>query len=100
MEILQDKLLAQAKLLAKFGLNLGRPTLNTLKASKHANMKELRFEWASEVQRAAFALDPKRQAILLTTGDKVGADQRRFYKRLIVVADARYDDHLATLRNT
>ncbi|MBX3700007.1 MAG: type II toxin-antitoxin system RelE/ParE family toxin [Dokdonella sp.] len=99
-EDLQDELLAHAKLLAEFGPNLGRPTVDTLKASKHANMKDLRFEWASEVWRVAFAFDPKRQAILLTAGDKAGADQRRFYKRLIAMADARYDDHLATLRNT
>ena len=43
------------------------------------------------------AFDPQRQAILLVGGDKCGADQRRFYKRLLTVADARYDDHLATL---
>jgi len=98
-EDLQDELLAHAKLLAEFGPNLGRPTVDTLKASKHANMKELRFEWAGEVWRVAFAFDPKRQAILLTAGDKAGANQRRFYRRLINVADARYDDHLATLRN-
>jgi hypothetical protein len=35
--------------------------------------------------------------IVLVGGDKGGADQRRFYKRLLTVADARYDDHLATL---
>lgn len=63
-------------------------------------MKEPRFEWTGEVWRVAFAFDPKRQAILLTAGDKAGADQRRFYKRLIAVADTRYDDHLAALRNT
>ena len=45
----------------------------------------------------AFAFDPKRQAILLVGGDKGGADQRRFYKRLIAMADDRYDDHLASL---
>ena len=45
----------------------------------------------------AFAFDPHRQAIVLVGGDKGGADQRRFYKRLLAVADARYDDHLATL---
>lgn len=99
-EDLQDELLAHAKLLAEFGPHLGRPTVDTLKASKHANMKELRFEWAKEVWRVAFAFDPKRQAILLTAGDKAGTNQRRFYKRLITLADARYDDHLATLRNT
>ena len=83
--------------MARFGPNLGRPTINTLKASRHANMKELRFAWSGEVWRVAFAFDPQRQAILLVGGDKGGADQRRFYKRLIAVADDRYDEHLATL---
>ncbi|MFM2186424.1 MAG: hypothetical protein RIR43_996 [Pseudomonadota bacterium] len=96
-EDLQDELLAHAKLLAQFGPNLGRPTVDTLKASRHANMKELRFAWSGEVWRVAFAFDPKRQAILLVGGDKGGADQRRFYKRLIATADDRYDDHLASL---
>jgi hypothetical protein len=77
-EGLQDELLAHAKLLAQFGPNLGRPTVDTLKASRHTNMKELRFDWSGEVWRVAFALDPKRQAILLVGGDKRGADQRRF----------------------
>ena len=42
-EDLQDELLAHARLLAQFGPHLGRPTVDTLKGSKHANMKELRF---------------------------------------------------------
>lgn len=42
----------------------------------------------------AFAFDPQRQAILLVGGDKAGADQRRFYDRLLIQADQRYDDHL------
>ena len=97
-EDLQDELLAHASLLAQFGLNLGRPTVDTLKASLHSNMKELRFDWNGEVWRVAFAFDLNRQAILLVGGDKGGADQRRFYKRLIAVADDRYDAHLAGLR--
>jgi len=40
---LQDELLAHAKLLATFGPDLGRPTVDTLKGSRHSNMKELRF---------------------------------------------------------
>ena len=94
---LQDELLAHALLLGEFGPNLGRPTVDGLKGSKHANMKELRFGWKGGVWRIAFAFDPKRQAILLVGGDKAGADQRRFYKRLIAVADARLDEHLAAL---
>jgi len=97
VEDLQDELLAHAQLLAEFGPNLGRPTVDTLKGSRHANMKELRFSWAGQVWRVAFAFDPQRQAILLVGGDKGGADQRRFYKRLLTVADERYDDHLGSL---
>jgi hypothetical protein len=97
VEELQDELLAHAKLLAAFGPDLGRPTVDTLKGSRHSNMKELRFSWNGQVWRVAFAFDPRRQAILLVGGDKGGADQRRFYKRLLMVADARYDDHLGTL---
>ena len=97
VEELQDELLAHAKLLATFGPDLGRPTVDTLKGSRHSNMKELRFSWNGQVWRVAFAFAPRRQAILLVGGDKGGADQRRFYKRLLMVADARYDDHLGTL---
>lgn len=99
-EALQDELLAHAKLLGEFGANLGRPTVDGLKGSKHANMKELRFDGGGGVWRIAFAFDPKRQAILLVGGDKGGADQRRFYKRLISVADKRFDEHLAELAAT
>ena len=99
-ESLQDELLAHALLLRDFGPSLGRPTVDTLKGSKHTNMKELRFAWAGEVWRVAFAFDPKRQAILLVGGDKGGADQRRFYKRLIAVADERFDGHLDTLKTS
>jgi hypothetical protein len=94
---LQDELLAHALLLREFGPGLGRPTVDTLKGSAFANMKELRFGWEGEVWRVAFAFDPKRQALLLAAGDKAGADQRRFYRRLIRIADERYCRHLATL---
>jgi hypothetical protein len=99
-EGLQDELLAHANLLAEFGPNLGRPTVDTLKGSEHPNMKELRFAWSGQVWRVAFAFDPKRQAILLVGGDKGGADQRRFYKRLLMLADFRYKDHLASINST
>jgi hypothetical protein len=96
-EDLQDELLAHARLLAECGPNLGRPTVDTLKGSRHNNMKELRFAWKGQVWRVAFVFDPQRQAILLVGGEKGGADQRRFYKRLIRVADERYDEHLVSL---
>jgi len=37
--IVQDELLARAKLLAKMGPGLGRPYVDTLNGSKYSNMK-------------------------------------------------------------
>jgi hypothetical protein len=92
------ELLAAAKLLADYGPQLGRPHVDTLKGSKHANMKELRFEASDGEWRAAFAFDPQRKAILLVAGDKSGGSQRRFYKQIIAKADLRFSGHLDSLR--
>ncbi len=91
------ELFAQAKLIQQFGPR-AKPCVDTLKGSKHANMKELRFDAAGGVWRVAFAFDPKRRAILLVAGDKSGVKEGRFYKELIGRADARFDAHLARLR--
>ena len=90
----------QAGLLEQFGPSLKRPHADTLKGSKHANMKELRFSTADGVWRVAFAFDPDRRAILLVGGNKSGTKERRFYKSLISRADARFDAHLDRLRGT
>jgi hypothetical protein len=85
--------------LADYGPRLGRPYVDTLKGSKHSNMKELRFDAAGGVWRMAFAFDPRRQAVLLAAGDKSGVSQGRFYKQLIVKADKRFARHLERLKN-
>jgi hypothetical protein len=92
----QDEIAALSRLLQQFGPQLGRPHADTLKASKHANMKELRFKAARGVWRVAFAFDPKRQAILLVAGEKSGIGETKFYRALIAKADKRFDDHLKT----
>ena len=94
----QNELLARIALLEQFGPRLGRPAADTLIASRHANMKELRFIAADGAWRVAFAFDPRRRAILLVAGDKSGGSERRFYRYLIAKADTRFDDHLARLR--
>src|SRR5258708_11207472 len=71
-EEVQDELLAHSGLLERCGPQLGRPRVDTLNGSSHANMKELRFDAADGVWRVAFAFDPKRAAILLVAGDKSG----------------------------
>ena len=97
-EAVQDGLLAEVLLLERFGPQLNRPHVDTLNESKHSNMKELRFTTDGGVWRTAFAFDPKRRAILLVAGDKSGGSERHFYKQLIKKADARFDDHLARLK--
>ena len=94
----QDETLAMTRLLQQFGPQLGRPRVDTLKDSRHANMKELRFDSAGGVWRIAFAFDPKRRAILLVAGDKSGGSQKRFYRELIRKADQRFDAHLERIK--
>ena len=97
-EAVQDEMLAHARLLEQFGPLLGRPRVDTLKGSRHANMKELRFDADDGVWRVAFAFDPKRKAILLVAGDKSGGSEKLFYRQLIVKADERFDSHLSRLK--
>lgn len=40
------------------------------------------------------SFDPGRKAVLLCAGDKEGKNQKRFYRRLIRVADRRFKAHL------
>ncbi len=89
------EILALSRLLQAFGPQLGRPRVDTLNGSRHANMKELRFTAADGQWRVAFAFDPRRKAILLVAGDKSGVGQKRFYRELIRKADERFDAHLA-----
>lgn len=90
----QDKLIAHARLLEQYGATLSRPYVDTLKGSKYSNMKELRFNTNDAVWRVAFAFDPKRQAVLLVAGDKSGVNQKRFYRKLIFLADKRFKNYL------
>ncbi len=90
-------ILALARTLQLFGPQLGRPRVDTLKGSRHANMKELRFNAADGEWRLAFAFDPQRSAILLVAGDKSGGSQVKFYRELIRKADDRFDAHLSRL---
>ena len=91
------ELAAHLILLREKGFRLGRPEVDTLDGSKHANMKELRIKVLKVQWRFAFAFDPKRKAVVLCGSAKSGVSQKLFYKRLIDLADQRYDDHLTGL---
>jgi len=96
-EEVRDELVARLIALAEFGPQLGRPQVDTLNGSSFPNMKELRFR-KDGLWRFAFAFDPEQRAIVLAGGDKEGANQAKFYKDLIKVADARFSEHLRKIK--
>ena len=89
----QRKVVASVEALQELGPSAGRPLADTVEGSKHPNMKELRI---TQTMRVFFAFDPERTAILLIGGDKAGKT-KRFYKKMIPVADRIYDRHLREL---
>lgn len=87
---------AKVRLLEEFGPALGRPHADTVRGSRHPNMKELRIQHAGRPYRALFAFDPRRSAILLLGGDKTG--NPNWYHESIPVADKLFDDHLRAIK--
>jgi hypothetical protein len=93
-----DLVIAALELLTERGPQLGRPLSDSVKGSRHKNLKELRPGSAgrSEV-RVLYAFDPKRRGILLVAGDKRGR-WSKWYEENIPIADERFDEHLQRLK--
>jgi hypothetical protein len=86
---------AHIRKLESRGPNLPFPYSSGINGSRHAHMRELRVQSGGKPLRVFYAFDPRRRAILLIGGDKTG--DKRFYDRMIPVADDLYDEHLAEL---
>jgi hypothetical protein len=86
----QSQVVSSLRFVEESGPGAGRPSVDSLKGSRHLNMKELR---ATRTIRVFFAFDPRRVAILLIGGDKAGKT-KRFYRPMISKADKIYDLHL------
>ena len=95
-EAVQDALLAQVGLSKQFGPSLGRPRIYTLKGSRHANMKELRFDATGRME-FCLRLRSEPRGDCAGCGDKSGWGEGRFYRQLVRKADARFDEHVARL---
>ena len=93
------QVVAALDILEAEGPTLGRPLVDTIKGSRHKNMKELRpgSVGATEL-RILFIFDPERRAILLVAGDKRGK-WSEWYRRNVPIAESRYDAYLRELRN-
>ncbi|MBC5809441.1 MAG: type II toxin-antitoxin system RelE/ParE family toxin [Candidatus Eremiobacteraeota bacterium] len=81
--------------LERDGPHLGRPYVDSVRMSEHANMKELRVQSGGDPLRMFFAFDPRRTAILLVGGNKSG--DKHFYERLVPIADRLFAEHLSPL---
>lgn len=95
-----EQVVAAIELLERDGPHLGRPLVDSVRASEHKNMKELRpgSSGRSEL-RVLFAFDPERRAIMLVAGDKAG-DWKDWYKKSIPIADERFAAHIRELKKT
>ena len=98
-EDVQTEILALSVVLEQFGPQLGRPRVDTLNNSRHANIKELpsaqqmvNGEWPSPL------IPGVRRFYLLQ--EQSGGSEKRFYRELIRKADERFDAHLARLGNS
>ena len=96
----QKAIAAYATALASEGPQLGRPMADTLKGSKHANMKELRPTVNKVEWRVAYAFDTARKAIVLSAASKGGKSSSLVYKQMIAKADARFTTHQAAASGT
>lgn len=92
-----EALLAAIRVLSAEGPNLGRPLVDRIEGSRHANMKELRPGSTGRTEvRVLFAFDRQRTAILLVGGDK-SKDWKGWYKVNVPIADDRFDEHQARI---
>jgi hypothetical protein len=89
----QERIVAAMRLIRQDGPALGRPFVDRIEMSRHANMKELRVRYI----RILFAFDPRRQAILLLGGNKEGKWDS-WYDEHVPRADDLFDRHLAKVR--
>lgn len=92
----QDSIAVSVGLLERLGPNLPRPHSDTVKGSKHQNMKELRTQHGGQPYRTLYAFDPRRTAILLIGGNKTGV--KNWYRTFIPIADRLFAEHLQELQ--
>lgn len=91
----QEELASKVNLLMKYGPALKRPHSDVITTSRHANMKELRATVDDRRLRVLYAFDPRRKALLLIGGDKVG--DAKWYDRMVPQADDLFNEHLKAL---
>ncbi|MCB0168702.1 MAG: type II toxin-antitoxin system RelE/ParE family toxin [Anaerolineae bacterium] len=64
--------------------------------ARHTHLRELRIQHHGQPYRVLYAFDPRRVAVLLIGGNKIG--DNRWYDTYIPIADRLYDEHLEQLK--
>jgi hypothetical protein len=91
----QDDATAVVELLEEDGPSLRFPRSSGIEGSRHDHMRELRVQSSGKPIRIFYAFDPRRVAILLIGGEKIGSN--RFYEEYIPIADRLYDEHIVQI---
>ena len=78
------------------GLALRFPLCSAIEGGRYP-LRELRIQVDARPLRVFHAFDPKRQAVLLIGGDKTGESDARFYRRLVPIAEAVWEEYLADM---
>lgn len=91
----QDSIDVAVRLLEEKGTTLRFPYSSDVKGSRHSHMRELRVQHKGEPYRIFYAFDPRRVAVLLLGGNKVG--NNRWYEENVPKADKLYDELLKEL---
>ena len=92
----QDSIAVSVTLLEQKGPSLPYPYSASVTTSRHNHMRELRIQHKGNPYRVLYAFDPRRTAILLIGGRKVGQD--RWYDEYVPIADRLHDEHLNLLK--
>lgn len=83
-------------LLEEKGPHLPYPYSSDVKGAKYGSIRELRIQHKGKPYRIIYVFDPRRTAILLIGGKKVGG--RRWYDKYVPLAERIYENHLQTLK--
>ena len=92
----QESVDSSVRLLEKKGPTLPYPYSSGVEQSRHSHMRELRIQHKGQPYRVLYAFDPRRTAILLLGGNKVGDD--RWYDENVPKADDIYEAYITRLR--
>ena len=95
-ETVQDDIDRSVGLLEFRGPQLPFPHSSAINRSRFEHMRELRIQSGGKPYRIFYAFDPRRTAILLIGGKKVG--NGRFYEVQIPIADRLYEEYLSQLK--